>query len=149
MRKLLAVWCVGVALCACSWAETNPVGTWKGGFHGEIAKLPGKPDAQSQKALTGLLETMRSMHCTLKVKANHTFTMDIVGTRLGKPENHRTEGTWKVVHGIVVTISLKRDRKVLGNAEQTKNQLTMSKDGKTLERPYTTPIKGAIVLKRV
>lgn len=151
MRKLLVLMLVvGPAFAACSAVAVNPVGTWKGKFYGGPAKLPGRLTPASRKALDVYLERLKSMRVLLKIKRNHTFVIDISGTENGKKTKLRTEGKWKLSADKVVTTNLKLNGRRLHAQGQAVNELTLSKDGKTLTRRYDQgPVLGKIVLKRV
>jgi hypothetical protein len=152
MRRLLASWFVAaIVVAACAASGANPVGTWKGKFHGVPAKFPGKLTPESKKAFDLFVERMKSMRCTLKVKADHTFINDLTGTEHGKKTKSRVEGKWQLTGSTLVTTNLKRNGSVLGPQSQVQNSLTLSKDGKTLTEKIAAGqslVVGEIVLKR-
>jgi len=152
MRRLLAAILVVCAIVAAGSAiAASPVGTWKGRFHGAPAKLPGKLSPKSKQAVDLFVERMKSMRVTLKIKADHSFVIDLTGTEHGKKTASRVEGSWQLTGDTLVTTNLKRNGSVLGREGQVQNKFSLSKDGKTLTRRFAAGqglMVGQIVLKR-
>lgn len=150
MRKLFTVlFVVTAALAACSVIAANPVGKWKGRFHGDLAKLPAGTTPESRKAMAEYAETMKAMRISLLIRADHTFVRDISGTAKGKKQKIRTEGRWTLLGSTVTTTNLKRNGVPLSVQAQVVNKLTLDKSCKTLTQIYNQgPLIGKIVLKR-
>jgi opacity protein-like surface antigen len=149
-RFFAALLVASLAFSACLAAAPNPVGTWKGKFYRDSAKAPVGKTPQEKAVIAVYEEMVTSMRATFKVKADHTFSMDLRGTAQGKPQGSVTEGTWKLEGSTVVTKSLKRDGKAIPKEAQTTNKLVLDKEGKTLTNTMKNgPITGKVVLKRV
>jgi hypothetical protein len=139
-QRFLLVATAFAALVTSSFADQNPVGTWKGKVLIDTSKMKKVGDPQQQAMIEKGIAAGRNMVITIVMKANKTY----VASMSGGPQSPPDSGTWSLKGNTVTMTSNKK------NGKSQSQPFTLSADGKTMSMSMP-PMMGAtakVVFKR-
>lgn len=117
----------GLALTTTAFAQ-DVSGTYIGKYKLELAKF--KPE--DRKMMQAAADQSK---LTLQLRKDMSFVVEIVGLNA----KSRTEGTYKVQGGKVITVDRVRNGKPVPNAARRTATFTIADKGKTLRMKVTSP----------
>jgi NACalpha-BTF3-like transcription factor len=130
LKRILPAALALAALTTTAFAAPAVVGTWSGKVVFDTSKLPKATTPEQKKMMDDMMAQVKKMRVTLKLNSNKTFTVKSPAA-FGQPA-HAAEGTWKQ-SGQKLTLTTTKEDGKKPSAESAKPQdLTISKDGKSL-----------------
>jgi hypothetical protein len=108
----------------------DPAGTYSGKILIDKSKMPKAPNPEQQKQMDAMFAKIGLMKINLVMKSNKTFTISMEGGPL--PKKNDAQGTWSQKGDTVTMKTTKQDGKDVSGANGQVQNLTLSKDGRTL-----------------
>lgn len=110
----------GLALTTTAFAQ-DVVGTFTGVYKVDMSKLK----VDDRKMMQAIIDASK---ITMSIRKDKTFVVTITNIN----QNSRTEGTYRVVNGTLVTTDRRRNGKAVPDSSRRMTTFTISNGGRTL-----------------